>query len=595
MRRLFILALLAGAFLSCATYNSTDTAEEEKRVDQLYLDNVRKLVEEGQIFEAYQDISYLERKPEIELFREECEELKQSVIDRIVEDFHEHMNNKEYARAHKYFCSLKGINREELVSEWSEGQILFLLAESLAEEDELPTAYITALKALSKGEPTEQQLLFVLKMAAEIGNSQTSQRIMMTMNERGFSIPEGFKTKILEIPPVEKIVRGTVTIWVNRGIKIERGVGYPDRVIGSGFFIDKRGYLLTNYHVIASEVDPEYEGYSRLYIRLSDRVEEKIPARVVGYDRIFDIALIKTEVEPEFILSSGGDYALKPGDSIMAIGSPAGLENTVTSGIVSAMGRRFLQIGDAIQIDVPVNPGNSGGPLIGDQGELIGVVFAGIEQFEGINFAIPFNWINTILPRLFEGEEVSHSWLGMALHKTDEGLVVVYTVPGEPAHRAGIRQGDIIKTLNRQEFTDLRDIQEAILNLDHPCLISLAWTRGGSELTGVLNLAERPFSPVEVALERDLKENLFFPLFGIKIEKVGKFLWRTDYVIKQVLQGSIADESGLSENDPLTVHGWKVDMENRFVLLRIFVKKRKSGFLESVIQLAAYLETDIFI
>jgi S1-C subfamily serine protease len=391
------------------------------------------------------------------------------------------------------------------------------------------------------------------------------------------------------------MVQGMVTVWVNRGIKLEKGMGYPDRVIGSGFFIDSRGYLLTNYHVIASEVDPEYEGYSRLYIRLSDKVEEKIPARVVGYDRIFDLALIKAEVEPSFTFSYGGSSDLKVGGRIIAIGSPAGLENTVTSGIVSATGRRFLQMGDAIQVDVPINYGNSGGPLLDDSGKLVGIVFAGIEQFEGVNFAIPFDWVEKALPRLYGGDEAGHPWLGIAMQESDKGLEVIYTVPGSPADRAGLKEGDILVSLNGASYTAIGDIQSALLDLDYPVLVTLEWRRGGQSFSGALGLAERPYSPIEESLANDLRENVLLPLFGMKIEKTGQFLWRTDYTVRRVLPGSIADETGLSKDDPLSIQGWELDQENRFALLRIYVKKRKSGFLESAVQLAAYLETDIFI
>jgi serine protease Do len=174
-------------------------------------------------------------------------------------------------------------------------------------------------------------------------------------------------------------------------------------------------------------------------------------------------------------------------------------------------------------------------------------------------------------------------------------LEVIYTVPGSPAARAGIREGDILRSLNGELYSKIGDLQSALLDLEYPCLVTLDWERAGRTISGALSLAERPFSPIEVALEKDLRENVLFPLFGMKIEKTGQFLWRTNYVVKKVLPGSIADETGLSKDDPLSIQGWKVDEENRYVLLQIYVKKRKSGFLESVVQMAAYLETDYFI
>ena len=194
---------------------------------------------------------------------------------------------------------------------------------------------------------------------------------------KGFALGD-FNPEKHKISP-STMLKGTVSILVNKGIRIEKGVGYPDRDIGSGFFIDKRGYVLTNYHVVQSEVNPEYEGFSRLYIRLPESENERIPAQVVGWDSVLDLALLKTQVEPDYVFPILSKSYCQPGDRIFAIGSPGGLSSTVTSGIVSASGRRFLQIGSSLQVDVPINPGNSGGPLLNEDGSLIGVVFAGIE------------------------------------------------------------------------------------------------------------------------------------------------------------------------------------------------------------------------
>jgi serine protease Do len=244
---------------------------------------------------------------------------------------------------------------------------------------------------------------------------------------------------------------------------------------------------------------------------------------------------------------------------------------------------------------VPINYGNSGGPLLDESGKLVGIVFAGIEQFEGVNFAIPFAWVEKMLPRLYAGEEVGHPWLGAAVQEVDSGLEVIYTVPESPAARAGLREGDVIESLNGSSYTEIGDIQAAILDLDYPVLVSLGWKRDGESVEGAISLAERPYSPIEESLEKDLRDNVILPLFGMKIERTGQFLWRANYAVRRVLPGSIADETGLSRDDPLSIQGWELDMENRFAFLRIYVKKRKSGFLESIVQLAAYLETDIFI
>jgi hypothetical protein len=131
--------------------------------------------------------------------------------------------------------------------------------------------------------------------------------------------------------------------------------------------------------------------------------------------------------------------------------------------------------------------------------------------------------------------------------------------------------------------------------MDYPVLVRISFKRDGETHEGAVSLAERPFSPIEESLAFDLRDNLLMPLFGMKLERTSRFLWRANYTVRRVLPGSIADETGLSKGDPLSIQGWEIDMENRFAILRIYVKKRKSGFLESAVQLAAYLETDVFI
>ncbi len=595
MKGFFLLLTVPFVLLACATAERSIAPEEIKELRSVRLDSIQSKIDENQLTEAFQDISFLKRSPDEGIPAAELEGLSGVVLDRLVAAFEEQVDNQEYSAAFRYYLSLAGIGKEDLVPEWSAPLLLYRMAGSSYDAGDMPLAFYHAQRALAAGSAAEPLLSLLLKLAVELQNAKVYQLALEELERQGIEPPEDAAAAAVGIPSVETMVQGTVTVWVNKGIKLERGMGFPDRVIGSGFFIDSRGYLLTNYHVVASEVDPEYEGYSRLYIRLSDRAEEKIPARVVGYDRIFDLALIKAEVKPRFTFSYGGSSDLKVGGRIIAIGSPAGLENTVTSGIVSATGRRFLQMGDAIQVDVPINYGNSGGPLLDESGKLVGIVFAGIEQFEGVNFAIPFKWVEKALPRLYSGDEAGHPWLGIAMQEGDKGLEVIYTVPGSPADRAGLKEGDILVSLNGTSYTAIGDIQSVLLDLDYPVLVTLEWRRGGQSYTGALSLAERPYSPIEESLAKDLRDNVLLPLFGMKIEKTSRFLWRINYVVRRVLPGSIADETGLSKDDPLSIQGWELDQENRFARLRIYVKKRKSGFLESAIQLAAYLETDIFI
>ncbi|MBP7095171.1 MAG: trypsin-like peptidase domain-containing protein [Spirochaetia bacterium] len=393
--------------------------------------------------------------------------------------------------------------------------------------------------------------------------------------------------------PMHELLRGTVTIWVNKGIKVERGVGTPERVIGSGFFIDRSGYILTNYHVIASEVDPEYEGFSRLSVRLPGSSELRVPARVVGWDPVFDLALLKTEAVPEFWLSFSGRAAFAPGDRIYAIGSPVGLESTVTSGIVSATGRRFLELGDAVQVDVAVNPGNSGGPLLDERGELAGIVFAGMPQFQGLNFAVPSRWIVALLPGLYDGGETVHAWTGLAFHEDPAPPELVYAYPGAP--RAPAR-GDRLASVDGVEVAALVEAQARLLGLAPGTLVNLGFESESGAYAVPVALRPRPERPVDEALRRDVRENLYPVLFGMRLEaRPGGIFGKGGFSVEKVWFGGAADESGLSESDPLLVQGFELLEEERVAVLRLYVKRRKAGFLDALIAIPGLLDVSSFL
>ena len=259
----------------------------------------------------------------------------------------------------------------------------------------------------------------------------------------------GLHKNPVETTKISSFINGTVTIWVDKGIKVQNGMGFADRVIGSGFFISKDGYIVTNHHVIADLVDKKSEGFSRLFIKLAEDSDTRIPAKVIGYDPEIDLALIKTEVDAPFVFNLGTSSDLDVGDKIYAIGSPIGLERTLTSGIVSATDRKLFTLGSVMQIDAAVNQGNSGGPCIDSYGNVQAIVFAGMLQFEGLNFAIPVEYLKSLLPALYAGGKVSHSWIGCFGHTKkelgkDSGLEIQYIMPGSIANRAKILVGYVI-------------------------------------------------------------------------------------------------------------------------------------------------------
>ena len=439
-------------------------------------------------------------------------------------------------------------------------------------------------------EITESDAALIIGAAIETANKTILSFFKEHYPQYTEALSAEIETVLSYIPSTEEMISGTVTIWVNRGIRIERGVGYPDRIIGSGFYIDKNGYILTNYHVIESEVNSEYEGYSRLYIRY-DQKQEKIPARVVGWDASLDIALLKVEIEPEYTYSFYGYNDYKPGETIYAIGSPGGLEKTITSGIISASGnRRLLPIGDTIQVDVPINSGNSGGPVIDRSGNLVGVVFAGIEQFEGVNFIIPAKWIIKNIPKLYIDGKNEQSWLGLAAHEDNDGLEIVYIMPGSSAFVSGLETGDRIISIDGINVKKITEAQEAVQDRAPGALIMIEVQREEERFTYLLVTEDRDDMPLKKAIELDSRKNLLTPFLGMSVITGDEKIIGQEYIIKKVYRGTTADETGLSVDDPFSIVSWDVEEEYEVLLVGIRIKKKKAGFLETVIQLGNYID-----
>jgi serine protease Do len=590
-RNLALAALCAVLIVSCAT---APQGPAPAPLPAVRLKELQELYTAGSYLQTIGAIDAI-RRQRVDLAASDLDSLEAKAIESLSAALKKAVESKSYDEALRLLDSAQSLGKPEIAGSVNRKSLLERLAASQDSSGDKVLALLTRIRILSAGEPAEGDFDAALTAAEALDNRAAIRSLAAAMKPRGFPLPAAAAALVTTGPSFPRMISGTVTIMVNRGIKVENGVGYPDRVIGSGFFIDKRGYILTNHHVIESEVDPKYEGYSRLYIRLSESpAGERIPAKVVGYDKIFDLALIKAEVTPEYTFSGSFDQVVAPGDRIFAIGSPAGLEKTITAGIISAMGRRLLQVGDSLQVDVPLNPGNSGGPLLDEKGDLIGVCFAGFQQFTGLNFAIPYTWVEKALPALYRGGQAVHSWLGVAVAETDKGLEVVYTVPNEPAALAGLRTGDILESVDGVSYTKLQDAQEAILRHTPPSLVQMTVRRGESRIQALVCLAQRPDSPIEVSLKRDARDNVLYPLFGMQLEKTGSFFWRDNYIVKRVTRGSVADESGISVDDPLSIQDWRVDADKGYALLQIVIKKKRAGFIESAIQIASYLDKENF-
>ncbi|MDJ0736709.1 MAG: HhoA/HhoB/HtrA family serine endopeptidase [Nostocaceae cyanobacterium] len=246
---------------------------------------------------------------------------------------------------------------------------------------------------------------------------------------------------------------------------------------GSGFIINSNGEILTNAHVV--------NGADTVTVKLKDG--RQFDGKVLGEDQVTDVAVIKIDAEDLPTVSLGNSESLRPGEAVIAIGNPLGLDYTVTSGILSATGRSSADIGasdkrvDYLQTDAAINPGNSGGPLLNAQGEVIGMNTAIIRGAQGLGFAIPINTVQRISQELIAKGSVDHPYLGVVMVtlnkdlkqrlnselgtptvETDKGVLLVRVVPRSPAARAGLKAGDVIVGIDNQNVTKNEEVQKIV-------------------------------------------------------------------------------------------------------------------------------------
>ncbi len=271
---------------------------------------------------------------------------------------------------------------------------------------------------------------------------------------------------------------------------------FKQRSLGSGFIIDKQGYIVTNNHVI--------ENADQIKVKLSN--DKEFDAELIGRDPKTDLALIKIEgangLSP---LSLGDSDNLEVGRWVVAIGSPFGLEQTVTAGIVSAKGR-IIGSGpydDFVQTDASINPGNSGGPLINMDGEVVGINTAIIASGQGIGFAIPINLAKGIIDQLKNKGEVTRGWLGVGIQdltpelaeyygiKTKKGVFVTQVFEGDPADKAGIKVNDIIIKIDDNKVSTGRELSSIIANTSVGKKTKITLVRDGKTKKLTVTLAKR--------------------------------------------------------------------------------------------------------
>ncbi|MDJ0731385.1 MAG: HhoA/HhoB/HtrA family serine endopeptidase [Crocosphaera sp.] len=275
----------------------------------------------------------------------------------------------------------------------------------------------------------------------------------------------------------------------------------PDQEIqrgtGSGFILSKDGKILTNAHVVA--------GTQAVTVTLKDG--RTFTGKVLGTDPVTDVAVIDLEADNLPTVKAGNSDNLNVGEWAIAIGNPLGLDNTVTTGIISATGRHSSQIGvgdkrvDFIQTDAAINPGNSGGPLLNARGEVIGINTAIFQNAQGIGFSIPINKAQEIAEQLIAKGTVEHPYLGIQMVEitpeikqklkgtgelninADSGILIVQVVPNSPAAAAGLEAGDIIQSIDQQPLKTPSAVQKAVEKVRVGSTIPVEVERNGKLLT----------------------------------------------------------------------------------------------------------------
>jgi len=283
----------------------------------------------------------------------------------------------------------------------------------------------------------------------------------------------------------------------------EGGRGAEQTSLGSGVIIDKRGFVLTNNHVI-KEADA-------ILVRLANRKE--YPARVIGQDPRTDVAVIRVETDQDLPEARLGDSdGLHVGEWAVAIGNPFGLNHTLTVGVVSATGRSDVGITsqeDFIQTDASINPGNSGGPLLNIRGEVIGINTAIVAVGQGIGFAIPINLARKVAQDLIREGRVTRGWLGAGLTRLtreaarglgvepDAGVLVEQVLPGGPAEAAGIRAGDVIAAIRGRQVRTPAEVRALVAEAEVGKPLELTLLRDRRELRVAVVIREQPIGPAK--------------------------------------------------------------------------------------------------
>jgi len=413
--------------------------------------------------------------------------------------------------------------------------------------------------------------------------------------------PAAAVTKTSDIPMVpanfsdlaEKVRPGVVNIQVVKSVKNagfefpfpfripENPHGGPEQQgVGSGFVISADGYILTNNHVVHEATE--------IKVKLADGKE--YDAKVVGRDLKTDLALLKAEgASGLHALQLGDSDSLKVGNWVVAVGSPFGLEQTVTAGIVSAKGRVIGSgpYDNFIQTDASINPGNSGGPLLNMEGEVVGIntaIFSQSGGNVGIGFAIPVNMAKEIAPQLKEKGHVTRGWLGVGIQKItpelaksfglkeEKGALVSQVVKSGPADKGGLETGDVIVEFDGKKISDSNELPRMVASIPIGKAVSVKVLRAGSLVDREVKIGEMEEQKEEVASVSTRK-----PL-GMSVQNITPEIAKglglkseTGILVARVVPGSPAAKADIRSGDVIQqvnkkpvkdVEGFKQQIEN---------------------------------
>ena len=374
-------------------------------------------------------------------------------------------------------------------------------------------------------------------------------------------VAEQVLPSVVNISSVKKVTVNRSPLFSDPFFRDFFGDGVPrervQQALGSGVIVSGDGYIVTSNHVVS--------GADEVEVHLSD--ERVFTARIIGNDPKSDVAVIKIEAKDLPVIKIGKSSNLRIGSYVLALGNPYGLAGTVTHGIISALGRSGLGITEYenfIQTDAPINPGNSGGALVNMEGELIGINTAILSQSGGnigIGFAIPVDLVMDIVQSLRKYGRVVRGWLGVTVQEitpeiaeameleSSQGVLIADVIKGSPAAEAGVRQGDVVVSINGKEVNDPSALQFLVSEIPPGTRVPVTVIRDGGRKTVTVTIGD--LSEAEIPRDTYLVEDNRF-LEGARVADLSPPL-RDSLEVPNNVDGVVV--AGVERNSPASSTG----------------------------------------